>query len=204
MTIGLDLPKQILKAQTEARKPENIKKEDVGGILVENSKDPEKLRTEKLEPRTDGTMWLNGRSCSHVMALKDLTDVQSLPFYANEENNPMDKLAKNVDVSYKNSYHASIKAARLSTYGRKCRSPMFGLRLDKFNLQKDSKYDKFLLLKSLESHDREVKQLRQAVVQCQVRWNSRRGPEFTWEREDQFMKKYPHLFTKTAPSSSAV
>ncbi|GJU85772.1 putative reverse transcriptase domain-containing protein [Tanacetum coccineum] len=62
MTIGLDLPKQILKAQTKARKPENIKKEDVGGILVENSKDPEKLRTEKLEPLTDGTMCLNGRS----------------------------------------------------------------------------------------------------------------------------------------------
>ncbi|GJW70108.1 putative reverse transcriptase domain-containing protein [Tanacetum coccineum] len=41
---------------------ENIKKEDVGGILVENSKDPEKLRTEKLEPRADGTLCLNGRS----------------------------------------------------------------------------------------------------------------------------------------------
>ncbi|GJV22535.1 putative reverse transcriptase domain-containing protein [Tanacetum coccineum] len=40
----------------------NIKKEDVGGILVENSKDPEKLRTEKLEPRADGIMCLNGRS----------------------------------------------------------------------------------------------------------------------------------------------
>ncbi|GJR81068.1 putative reverse transcriptase domain-containing protein [Tanacetum coccineum] len=51
-----------LAVKTEARKPENIKKEDVGGILVENSKDPEKLRTEKLEPRTDGTMCLNGRS----------------------------------------------------------------------------------------------------------------------------------------------
>nr|GFA16643.1 putative reverse transcriptase domain-containing protein [Tanacetum cinerariifolium] len=36
-----------------------------------------------------------------------------------------------------------------------------------------------------------------------VRWNSRRGPKFTWEREDQFKKKYPQLFTKTAPSSSA-
>ncbi|GJU72990.1 putative reverse transcriptase domain-containing protein [Tanacetum coccineum] len=36
-----------------------------------------------------------------------------------------------------------------------------------------------------------------------VLWNSRRGPEFTWEREDQFQKKYPHLFTKTALSSSA-
>ncbi|GJT56799.1 putative reverse transcriptase domain-containing protein [Tanacetum coccineum] len=57
MTIGLDLPKQILNAQTEARKPENIKNEDVGGMLVENSKDPE-----KLEPRTDGTLCFNGRS----------------------------------------------------------------------------------------------------------------------------------------------
>ncbi|GJX73124.1 putative reverse transcriptase domain-containing protein [Tanacetum coccineum] len=51
MTIGL-----------EARKPENIKSEDVGGMLIENSKDPEKFRTEKLEPRVDGTLCLNGRS----------------------------------------------------------------------------------------------------------------------------------------------
>nr|GEX56664.1 putative reverse transcriptase domain-containing protein [Tanacetum cinerariifolium] len=56
MTIGLDLPKQILGAQTEAKKPENLKKEDVGGMLIENSKDPEKFRKEKLEPRTNGTL----------------------------------------------------------------------------------------------------------------------------------------------------
>ncbi|GJZ29393.1 putative reverse transcriptase domain-containing protein [Tanacetum coccineum] len=62
MTISLDLPKQILNAQTEARKPENLKNEDVRGMLIENSKDPEKLRTEKLEPRTDGTLCFNGRS----------------------------------------------------------------------------------------------------------------------------------------------
>ncbi|GKD53471.1 hypothetical protein Tco_1286858 [Tanacetum coccineum] len=62
MTIGLNLPKQILDAQTEARKPENIKNEDVRGMLVENSKDPEKLRMEKFEPRVDGTLCLNGRS----------------------------------------------------------------------------------------------------------------------------------------------
>ncbi|GJS40874.1 putative reverse transcriptase domain-containing protein [Tanacetum coccineum] len=61
-TIGLDLPKQILNAQTEARKPKNLKNEDVGGMLVENSKDPEKFRTEKLEPRADGTLCFNGRS----------------------------------------------------------------------------------------------------------------------------------------------
>ncbi|GKA79184.1 putative reverse transcriptase domain-containing protein, partial [Tanacetum coccineum] len=47
---------------TEARKLENIKSKDVGGMLIENSKDPEKLITEKLEPRTDGTLCLNGRS----------------------------------------------------------------------------------------------------------------------------------------------
>ncbi|GJZ39338.1 putative reverse transcriptase domain-containing protein [Tanacetum coccineum] len=47
---------------TEAQKPENIKNEDVGGMLIENSKDPEKLRTEKLEPRADETLCLNGRS----------------------------------------------------------------------------------------------------------------------------------------------
>ncbi|GJS00573.1 putative reverse transcriptase domain-containing protein [Tanacetum coccineum] len=62
MTISLDLPKQILNSQTEAWKPENIKNEDVGGMLIENAKFPEALRTEKLEPRTDGTLCLNSRS----------------------------------------------------------------------------------------------------------------------------------------------
>ncbi|GJY10891.1 putative reverse transcriptase domain-containing protein [Tanacetum coccineum] len=51
--------------------------------------------------------------------------------------------------------------------------------------------------------DREVKQLRQSrVLIVKVRWNSQRGLEFTWEREDQFRKKYPHHFTKTTSSSS--
>nr|GEW22692.1 putative reverse transcriptase domain-containing protein [Tanacetum cinerariifolium] len=56
----------------------------------------------------------------------------------------------------------------------------------------------------LEIMDREVKRLKQShILLVKVRWNSRQGPEFTWEREDQFRKKYPHLFTMTAPSSSA-
>ncbi|GJX42419.1 putative reverse transcriptase domain-containing protein [Tanacetum coccineum] len=55
----------------------------------------------------------------------------------------------------------------------------------------------------VEIMDREVKRLKQSRIPIvKVRWNSRRGPKFTWEREDQFQKKYPHLFTKTAPSSS--
>ncbi|GKE22893.1 putative reverse transcriptase domain-containing protein [Tanacetum coccineum] len=55
----------------------------------------------------------------------------------------------------------------------------------------------------VEIMDREVKRLKRSRIPIiKVRWNSRRGPEFTWEREDQFRKKYPHLFTTTAPSSS--
>ncbi|GJS30509.1 hypothetical protein Tco_0491129 [Tanacetum coccineum] len=57
---------------------------------------------------------------------------------------------------------------------------------------------------TVETMDREVKRLRQSRVPIvKVRWNSRRGPEFTWEREDQFRKKYLHLFTKTARSSKS-
>ncbi|GJW74606.1 putative reverse transcriptase domain-containing protein [Tanacetum coccineum] len=56
MTIGLDLPKQILEAQIEAQKPENIKNENVGGMIRKD------IPEEKLEPRADGTLCLNGRS----------------------------------------------------------------------------------------------------------------------------------------------
>ncbi|GJX24174.1 hypothetical protein Tco_0228619 [Tanacetum coccineum] len=62
MTIGLNLPKQILNAQTKERKPKNIKNKAVGGMLIENSMDPKKLRKEKLEPHANGTLCLNGRS----------------------------------------------------------------------------------------------------------------------------------------------
>nr|GEW78065.1 putative reverse transcriptase domain-containing protein [Tanacetum cinerariifolium] len=56
----------------------------------------------------------------------------------------------------------------------------------------------------VEVMDREIKQMRRSRIPIiKVRWNSKRGPEFTWEREYQFKQKYPHLFTKTAPSSSA-
>nr|GEV63601.1 putative reverse transcriptase domain-containing protein [Tanacetum cinerariifolium] len=56
MTIGLDLPKRILEAQIEALKPENLKNEHVGGMIRKD------IPKEKLEPRADGTLCLNGRS----------------------------------------------------------------------------------------------------------------------------------------------
>nr|GFB40194.1 putative reverse transcriptase domain-containing protein [Tanacetum cinerariifolium] len=56
MTISLDLPKQILGAHIEALKPENLKKVDVGGMIRTD------IPKERLEPRADETLCLNGRS----------------------------------------------------------------------------------------------------------------------------------------------
>ncbi|GJV48964.1 putative reverse transcriptase domain-containing protein [Tanacetum coccineum] len=48
----------------------------------------------------------------------------------------------------------------------------------------------------VEIMEREIKRLKRSRIPLvKVRWNSRRGPEFTWEREDSFKKKYPHLLS---------
>nr|GEU46416.1 retrovirus-related Pol polyprotein from transposon 17.6 [Tanacetum cinerariifolium] len=49
-------PGQILEAQIEPLKPENLEKEDVCGMIMKD------IPKEKLEPRADGTLCLNGRS----------------------------------------------------------------------------------------------------------------------------------------------
>ncbi|GJW67472.1 hypothetical protein Tco_0121896 [Tanacetum coccineum] len=47
----------------------------------------------------------------------------------------------------------------------------------------------------VEIMDREIKKLkRRKIALVKVRWNSKRGPEFTWEHEDQMRIKYPQLF----------
>nr|GEU70018.1 putative reverse transcriptase domain-containing protein [Tanacetum cinerariifolium] len=73
-----------------------------------------------------------------------------------------DKHLPLVEFSYNNSYHTSIKAALFEVlYGQ-----------------------------HVEIMDREVKRLKQSHIRIvNVCWNFRRGPEFTWEREDQMQKK---------------
>ncbi|GJZ05611.1 putative reverse transcriptase domain-containing protein [Tanacetum coccineum] len=72
--------------------------------------------------------------------------------------------------------------------------PMKELRLDdKLNFVEEP----------IEIMDREVKQLRQNHIPIvKVRWNSKRGPEFTWEREDQIRAEHPHLFSNITISSN--
>nr|GFA28829.1 putative reverse transcriptase domain-containing protein [Tanacetum cinerariifolium] len=379
MTISLDLPKQILNAHTEAWKPENIKNEDVGGMLVENAKNPEAIREQKLEPRANGTQCLNGRSwlpcygnfrtvimhesykskySVHPGSDKMYQDMKKLYWWPNmkadiatyvskcltcakvkakhqgpsglvqhywvivdrltksaiftpiREIDPMDKLARiylkevvtrhGIPVSIISdrdpSYHASIKATSFEAlYGQKCRSlvcwtevgeaQILGLELSKETTEKiiqikqrmqatrdrqkrvvrfgkwgklnpmyvgpfkvlervgDVAYkldlpeelsrvhntfyvsnlkkchadeplavpldglhvdDKLHFVEEpVEIMDQEVKRLKRIhILLVKVRWNSKRGPEFTWKREDQFKQKYPHLFINRASSST--
>nr|GEZ55130.1 reverse transcriptase domain-containing protein [Tanacetum cinerariifolium] len=111
MTISLNLCKQILKAQIEALKLENLKKEDVGGMIRTD------IPKERLEPHADGTLCLNGRSwlpCygdlrsvimheSHKSKYSIHPDTiwvivdrltKSAHFLPIKENDPLDKLAR--------------------------------------------------------------------------------------------------------------
>ncbi|GJV45329.1 putative reverse transcriptase domain-containing protein [Tanacetum coccineum] len=132
-----------------------------------------------------------------------------------------------VKFSYKESYHASVRAAPyevLVKFGdvayilelprelsrvhhtfhvsnlKKCYAdeplamPLEGVHIDETLRFVEG---------PVEIMEQGIKRLeRSRIPLVKVRWNSRRGPEFTWEREDSFRKKYPHLFTNRASSSA--
>ncbi|GJU26270.1 putative reverse transcriptase domain-containing protein [Tanacetum coccineum] len=75
------------------------------------------------------------------------------------------------------------------------------ISLDKIEIDDKLKF----IEEPVEIMDREMKQLKQScILIVKVHWNSRRGPECTWEREDQMKKKYPHLFAKSKPTSESM
>nr|GEV65670.1 putative reverse transcriptase domain, ribonuclease H-like domain, aspartic peptidase domain protein [Tanacetum cinerariifolium] len=149
MTIGLDLPKQILGAQTEAKKPKNLKKEDVGEIPQWKWDNITMDFITKL-PRTSSgydTIWVivdrltkafqkalgtrldmskayhpetDGQSERTIQTLEDMLRASVIDF-----ENGWERQLPLIEFSYNNSYHASIKAAPFEAlYGRKCRSPV--------------------------------------------------------------------------------
>ncbi|GJZ65622.1 hypothetical protein Tco_0622318 [Tanacetum coccineum] len=226
MTIGLDLPKQILKAQTKARKPKNIKKEDVGGYHVAIKAAPfEALYGRKccspvcwaevgqvqltgleLVQETTG-----GRSSRSKQRIQTARDRQKS--YADLKRKPMEFQVGDKVMLKVSPWKGVVRFGKWGKLNPRYVGPFKVLKKKCYSddplvvpLEELQVDDKLHFVKEpVEIMDSEVKQLRRSRVPIvKVRWNSRRGPEFTWDWEDQFKKKYPHLFTKTTPSSSAV
>ncbi|GJV06394.1 putative reverse transcriptase domain-containing protein [Tanacetum coccineum] len=154
----------------------------------------------------------NGQSERTIQTLKDMLRACVIDF-----RNGWDKHLPLVEFSYNNSYHTSIKAAPFKAlYGRKIqatsdrqksyadvrRKPLEFQMGDKVMFKVSpwkgvihfGKQEKLNPRRTRGNMDREVKRLKQGRIPIvKVRWNSRRGPEFMWERDDQFQKKYPYL-----------
>ncbi|GJU62643.1 putative reverse transcriptase domain-containing protein [Tanacetum coccineum] len=109
MTIGLNLPKQILEAQIEAQKPENFKKEDVGGMIRKD------IPKEKLEPYADRTLCLNGRSW-----LPCYGDLMTVIMHGSYKSNSIHSGSDKMYQDMKKLYWWPNMKADIATYVRKC------------------------------------------------------------------------------------
>nr|GEV08842.1 putative reverse transcriptase domain-containing protein [Tanacetum cinerariifolium] len=110
MTIGLDLPKQILEAHIEDLKPENLENEDVGGMIRKD------IPKEKLEPRADGTLCLNGRSW-----LPCYGDLRSVIMHESHKSKySIHPGSEKMYPDMKKLYWWPNMKANIATYVRKC------------------------------------------------------------------------------------
>nr|GEW29021.1 putative reverse transcriptase domain-containing protein [Tanacetum cinerariifolium] len=88
-----------------------------------------------------------------------------------------------------NGVHDTFHVSNL----KKCLAdPIIQVKLDEILV--DAKLN--FMKEPIKTFDREFKKLKRSrIAIVKVRWNSKRGLEFTWEREDQMKLKYPHLFS---------
>ncbi|GKA31240.1 hypothetical protein Tco_0717545, partial [Tanacetum coccineum] len=113
------------------------------------------------------------------------------------------------------SYHSSIWCAPFDAlYGMKCRSPVLWVEIGENcltgpELVLDTTDNVVLIKEKLKAQrdqimDREIRDLKRSKIPLvKVHWNSKRGPEFTWEREDHMNSKYPQLFVDRVVESAS-
>nr|GEX05299.1 putative reverse transcriptase domain-containing protein [Tanacetum cinerariifolium] len=187
--------------RTGARKPENIKNEDVRGMLIENSKDPEKLRMEKLEPRADGTLCLNDRKLIQEATEKIIQIKQRIQAardrkksYANLKRKPMEFQVGDRVMLKVSPCKGVVRFGKRGKLNPRYVGPLKKCYADEpLAVSLDGlHFDDKLHFKEepVKIMDQEVKLLKRICIPAvKVRWNSRGGPEFTWEREDEFQEK---------------
>nr|GEW32231.1 putative reverse transcriptase domain-containing protein [Tanacetum cinerariifolium] len=246
MTVGLNFPVEILKAQSEARKEEYYGSKDFQGIIKKLDKclTRAKVKAEYQKPfgllvqhvilAKDGDAQLTGHEIvhettekiiqikKHIQATRDrqknLADRNHKPmeiqvgdmvmlkvspwkgvirFRKREKLNPryirpFKVLTKVRMVAYRlelpdqlSRVHSTFHVSNL----KKCYADEpLAISLNEIQIN-----DKLNFIKEpVEIMDHEVKHLKQShILIVKVGWNSRRGPKFTWEREDQMKKKLP-------------
>nr|GEX16899.1 putative reverse transcriptase domain-containing protein [Tanacetum cinerariifolium] len=108
---------------------------------------------------------------------------------------PFEIIKKVGPVAYRLDLHEKLNGVHdtfhVSNLKKCLADPTLQVPLDKIRV--DAKNFMEEPVEILEREFKKLKHSRIAIVK--VRWNSKRGPEFTWEHEDQMKLKYPHLFS---------
>nr|GFA24104.1 reverse transcriptase domain-containing protein [Tanacetum cinerariifolium] len=137
---------------------------------------------------------------------------KSAHFLPMQENYKMDRLVRlylneivsrhgvsiSIILNRDSHFTSSVRCALFEAlYGRKYRLPIMWAEVGEVPLDEirvDAKLN--FMEEAVEILDREFKKLKRSrIAIVKVRWNSKRGPEFTWEREDQMKLQYPQLFS---------
>nr|GEU39840.1 hypothetical protein [Tanacetum cinerariifolium] len=176
VTIGLDLPKQILKAQIKALKPEKFENEDVVGMIKKD------ISKEKLEPRVDKTLCLNGMSwlpcygdLRFVIMHESHKSKYSIHPVKAEHQRPSGLLVQPAIPEWK--VHHTFHVSNL----KKCYANE-PLVMSLKGIHADDKLQ--FVEEPVKIIEREIKRLEPSRIPLvKVRWNSRRGLEFTWEQD---------------------
>ncbi|KAJ9536482.1 hypothetical protein OSB04_un000319 [Centaurea solstitialis] len=210
MIVQTSLKSQILEAQREALKADNLKKETLHQMEKE------------FEEKADGVQFGFQRPIRLGKMIMDEAHQSRYSIYPGSDKmykglirfgkkgklsprfvGPFKIMERIGPVAYRLDLHSELNsihdAFHISNL-KKCLSdetvvlPLKEIQIDEQLCATEE---------PIEILDREIKQLRRSKIPIvKVRWNSRHGPEFTWEREAFMKDKYPHLFTKDPCGSS--
>nr|GEV12124.1 reverse transcriptase domain-containing protein [Tanacetum cinerariifolium] len=218
MSIGLNLYVQILNAQVEATNDENFGTEDLCGMIKKLERHTYlrwssltttvitlviKLHRLKLSLRREcrssiywaevGDAQLTGPKIVHETTEKIIQTKKRIQAARDRQKSYADRRRKPLEFEVGDKIMFTFHVSNL----KKCfvDEPL-AIPLDK--IQIDDKLN--FIEEPVEIMDQEVKRLNQSRISIvKVRWNSRRGPEFTWKREDQMKKNSLQLAYSHAP-----